>query len=603
MRRTRAVRLAVVVASIGTAAAFGTSALVRGQAQRGPTFNWASHNLDLRNSRYAPLDEINTDNVGSMVVKWTFNAPGADNIGRATPLAVDGVLYFNAGSKLFALDAATGKELWVTQVDPPFPASGRGPTYADGRIYAYGQSVMYAVDAKTGRIVESFGNKGRLAVADEAVKTKYPGQGPPGYTINAPPTYHDGTLYVGLAISEAHIPGGLIVALDGRTGAVKWVFNTIPQGPTDEGWEIAKDTWRGGQRVGGGMWTQPAIDPELGLLYLNAGNPSPDYDGSARKGENLFTNSIIALHLQTGKLAWYYQTIHHEVWDFDLVTGPVLFDVNVGGRTIKGVASGSKNCYLYAWHRDTGKPINPMVEMAVPTKTDVPGEEIWPTQPFPYTAKGVPMQPFCETFPMISDPELAKRARQIYHPYSIKEKYILSHGGSSFGSPAFSPLTGFLYITGKNAAVSFTVKPVGDSLRRGQGGNIGHEGSIAEGPFRGRRCRRAEPGDGDGLPSRHGRTGVADRVPDGVGHRQCGELRDSRQSRLPGQRYRPVLCVRRPQWPTTLRPQGATEHSHKSADLQSEWQAVRDRGGDQHRADPWIAVRACVAKGAARSKV
>jgi glucose dehydrogenase len=485
MRRTRALRLTVVAASIGTVAAFGTSALVRGQAQGGPTFNWASHNLDLRNSRYAPIDAINTDNVGSMVVKWTFNAPGADNIGRGTPLAVDGVLYFNAGSKLFALDAATGKELWVTQVDPPFPASGRGPIYADGRIYAYGQSVMYAVDAKTGRIVESFGNKGRLAVADEAVKAKYQDKDPQGYTINAPPTYHDGTLYVGLSISEAHIPGGLVVALDGRTGAVKWVFNTIPQGPTDEGWEIAKDTWRGGQRVGGGMWTQAAIDPELGLLYLNAGNPSPDYDGSARKGENLFTNSIIALHLQTGKLAWYYQTIHHEVWDFDLVSGPVLFDVNVGGRTIKGVASGSKNCYLYAWNRETGKPINPMVEMAVPTKTDVPGEEIWPTQPFPYTAKGVPMQPFCETFPMISDPELAKRARQIYHPYSIKEKYILSHGGSSFGSPAFSPLTGFLYITGKNAAVSFTVKPVGDSLRRGQGGNIGHDGSIAEGPFRG----------------------------------------------------------------------------------------------------------------------
>ena len=99
----------------------------------------------------------------------------------------------------------------------------------------------------------------------------------------------------------------------------------------------------------------------------------------------------------------------------------------------------------------------------------MPGEEIWPTQPFPYTAKGVPMQPFCQTFPIIDDPELAKRARQIYHPYSVKEKYILSHGGSSFGSPSFSPLTGLLYITGKNAAVSFTVKPVGDSLQPGPG--------------------------------------------------------------------------------------------------------------------------------------
>lgn len=450
-----------------------------------PFFNWTTHNFDTRNSRYAPLDQINTGNAGTLTVKWTFEAPPADNIGRGTPLAVDGVLYFNAGSKLFAVDGVTGARLWITEIDPPFPANGRGPTYADGRIYAYGQNVMYAVDAKSGRVVESFGNKGRLLVADAALQAKYNDKDARGYSIASPPAYHDGTLFVGLAVSEAHIPGGLVVALDARTGAVKWVFNTVPQGPQDEGWVIAKDTWRGGQRVGGGMWTQPAIDPELGLLYVNAGNPSPDYDGSARKGENLFTNSIIALRLDSGRIAWYYQTIHHEVWDFDLVSGPILFDVVRNGQTIKGVASGGKNCFLYAWHRDTGVPINPIVEMAVPTTTDVPGEEIWPTQPFPYTAKGVPMQPFCQTFPVITDPELAKRARQIYHPYSTKERYIVSHGGSSFGSPSFSPLTNLLYITGKNGAISFTVRPVGDTLRQGTGANVGHDAVIAEGPFRG----------------------------------------------------------------------------------------------------------------------
>jgi glucose dehydrogenase len=291
-------------------------------------------------------------------------------------------------------------------------------------------------------------------------------------------------MYIGLAQSESHIPGGLVVALDGRTGAVRWVFNTIPQRPTDDGWDIAKDTWKGGARAGGGMWTQPAIDPELGLIYVNAGNPSPDYDGSARKGINLFTNSILALNLQTGKLAWYYQTIHHEVWDFDLVTGPILFDITVGGRTIKGVGSANKNCLLYLFHRDTGQPINPIVETAVPTTTDVPGEEIWPTQPFPYTAKGVPMQPFCQTYPVIKNPELAKRARQIYFPYSTKESYILSHGGSSFGSPSFSPRTQLLYVTGKNAAVSFRVNPVGDTLRPSPGA-VGHTASMVGEALRG----------------------------------------------------------------------------------------------------------------------
>lgn len=478
--RARALEAVAVVLAVVTA-----GVLVRSQSPGGATFNWASHNLDMRNSRYAPIDDINAGNVARLTQKWIYSAPGADNISRGTPLVVDGVMYFNSGSKLFAIDATTGKELWITQVDPPFPASGRGPMYADGKIYAYGPSVMYAVDAKTGKIVEGFGTKGRLLVADAALNAKYKGgRDSRGFVLTAPPAFYNGTLYVGFAFSENHLPGSLLAAIDGRTGAVKWAFNTIPQGPEDDGWEITKDTWRGGQRVGGGIWTQPALDPELGLLYINVGNPSPDYDGSARKGENLFTNSIVALRLDTGKLVWYYQTIHHEVWDFDLVTGPVLFDVKKGDQVIKGVASGGKNCLLYIWHRETGKPINPMVEMAVPTKTDVPGEEIWPTQPIPHTAKGVPMMPFCETYPMIKDPELAKRARQLYHPYSIKEKYILSHGGSSFGSPAFSPLTGLLYITGKNAAVSFTVQPVGDSLRQGQGFNIGHDKSINEGPFR-----------------------------------------------------------------------------------------------------------------------
>jgi glucose dehydrogenase len=340
------------------------------------------------------------------------------------------------------------------------------------------------VDVKTGKVDEAFGNKGRLQIPDAALQFKYPGKDPTGYQIAGPPSYHNRTLYIGLAQSDSHIAGGLVVAADARTGAIKWVFNTIPQSPADDGWEITKDTWKGGARAGGGMWTQPAIDPELGLVYVNAGNPSPAYEGSARKGINLFTNSILALQMQTGKLAWYYQTIHHELWDFDLVTGPILFDVTLGGRTIKGVGSAGKNCYLYLWNRETGEPINPMVEMAVPTRTDVPGEEIWPTQPFPYTASGVPMLPFCATFPVIADRELAKRARQIYHPYSIKERYIVSHGGSSYGSPSFSPRTSLIYVTGKNAAISLTVKPVGDTLRPSPGA-VGHTENIAEGPDRG----------------------------------------------------------------------------------------------------------------------
>jgi quinoprotein glucose dehydrogenase len=473
----------IVFAGAAFAMALAYAVAMRAQAPAGTNADWALHSLDLRNGRYATLDEINVSNVARLTLKWSYDGGAADNIGRNTPLVIDGVMYVDAGSKLFAIDAATGQRRWSVQIDPPFPASGRGPSYGDGTIYAYGRSILYAVDAKTGRVVESFGSKGRLEVARAALQFKYPDKDPTGYEMTTSPAYFNGTLYVPLAQSEHHIPGGLLAAVDGRTGSIKWVFNTVPQGPSDDGWSVAGDTWRGGVRSGGGIWSPPAIDPESGLLYVNAGNPSPDYDGSARKGMNLFTNAIIALNLQTGKLAWYSQAIHHEIWDFDLITGPILFDVTSGGRTIKGVASASKNCLLYLWHRDTGQPINPMVETPVPTSTDVPGEEVWPTQPFPYTSKGVPMQPFCATYPIVADPELAKRVRPLYTPYSIKEMFIVSHGGSSFGAMSFSPKTGLLYVTGKNGAVALTVKPLGDTLRQNTE-SLGHFANIAQGPQR-----------------------------------------------------------------------------------------------------------------------
>ena len=297
-----------------------------------------------------------------------------------------------------------------------------------------------------------------------------------------PPAYRDGTLYVGLPFSDSLLPGGLLVAVDGGTGAVKWVFNSIPQGPRDAGWEISKDTWSSPGRYGGGIWTQPAIDAELGMIYFNAANPSPNYDGSSRKGMNLFTNSMLAVDLDTGELAWYFQTLHHDIWDWDLVAGPILFDIEVDGRPVKGIASLGKTCYVYMLDRATGEPLNPIVETAVPTVTDVPGEEVWPTQPIPYTAAGIPQQPFCATWPLITDPELKPRARQIFHPHSVNEFLIVAPGlmgGANFGSPSFSPRTGLLYATGKNDAWSIRVRPVGDTLEPGPG-NMGHFAGFTE---------------------------------------------------------------------------------------------------------------------------
>ena len=488
MSCTGDVRIGGAMATIVMACIMATSSVVTWAQESGQPGDWTSQNIDLGNRRYSPLEEINTSTVSDLRVAWTFETDVADNITQATPLVVDGVMYLHSRSTLFAINGATGETLWTAPLESATAGSGpvRGPTYANGRVYAYRGATLYAMDAQTGRPVESFGDDGVLAVVTDALRFKYPDTFPPtldpvsiGYRLTTPPAHHDNTLYVAAALSEGHIPGGLLIASDATTGAIKWVFNTIPQRAQDEGWEIARDTWGTGARAGGGIWTQPAIDLELGMVYVNAGNPSPDYDGSARPGTNLFTNSTIALDMETGRIVWYYQAVHHDLWDWDHVTGPVLFDVTRDGQTIKGVGAAGKNCLVYLWDRETGEPIQPMVETVVPTETDVPGEQVWPTQPIPYTARGVPMTPLCATFVDVSDPELAKQARPMYTPYMVSEHLIVAHGGSSFGSPSFSPRTELLYVSGKNGAISLTVNPVGDTLEPGPDSR-GHTESFDE---------------------------------------------------------------------------------------------------------------------------
>ena len=456
-------------------------------AETGPG-DWSSHNLDLYNSRYSPLDQITTSNVNGLTLRWSFEPGPRDDISQVTPLVVDGVMYLHSRATMFALDATTGAELWRQILDSG-PANGpvRGSTYAEGRVYAYRGADLYAFDAGNGAPVATFGDMGVLKVVAEALHHQYPDTYPAdmdpitiGYRLTTPPTFNAGVIYVAAALSEGHIPGGLLIAIDAYTGVVKWVFNTIPQTPRDDGWEIAAETWGTGARAGGGIWTQPAIDTELGMLYVNAGNPSPDYDGSARVGKNLFTNSTIALDLETGALRWHYQAVHHDIWDWDHVTGPVLFDVTADdGNVVKGIAAAGKNCLFYMWNRENGKPIHAMVETVVPTVTDVPGEVVYPTQPIPYNARGIPMDPLCATFIEFSDPQLAARSRQLYTPYSVTEPFIVPHGGASFGSAAFSPRTEMIYVTGKNGAISLIVEPVGNTLRPGPDSR-GHEESFSE---------------------------------------------------------------------------------------------------------------------------
>ena len=416
--------------------------------------DWPLHNFDPQSSRFSPLDQINTTNAENLTVKWKLDLPRPASAGTATPIVIGGVMYVNSGPTLFAVDGASGEVLWTRTAKEEYPGRRPGPSVRrrpclrdwDGRSSL--PSMRRPADP-----VESFGTDGMLHAARAALDFKDPDTYPPdldpetlGYFIASAPTYADGTLYLGLASSEGLVPGGLVVAFDGATARVKWVFRTVPQGPRDDGWELTKDTWSGPARQGGGVWSPPAIDTELGMVFVNVSNPSPNYDGSTRKGANLFTNAIVALDLNTGALKWHFQALHHDIWDWDLVTGPTLFEVTVDGQPVKALASLAKTCYVYAFNRETGDPIFPMVETAVPTQSDVPGEEVYPTQPIPYTARYVPQSPFCATFPpYIEDPDLAARSRPIFTPPSSQEPLLIAPGavgGPNRGSSSFSPANG-----------------------------------------------------------------------------------------------------------------------------------------------------------------
>jgi quinohemoprotein ethanol dehydrogenase len=437
---------------------------------------WPLNNLDAKNSRHSSLTQITSKNVGSLAVRWLHHTRNAGS----TPIVVEGVMYVSSPDSVFALDAATGRAVWTnTKV-----GASRGVAYGEGRIYVAKGTQVTALDAKTGEPVPSFGDGGVSNALADVLKAKFPQMGKPsdwGYSINMVPQYASGVLVVGTALSENHIPGGVILGIDAKTGKMLWRFLGVPQGPDDEGWEIAKDTWVGGARHGGGIWATPAIDAESSTVHLTIANPSPDQDGSARKGINLFTNGFVTLDLKTGKLKWFFQQVHHDLWDYDAGQQPILFDLRVGGRLAKATAAGNKNGFVYVLDRETGKPFNPIVETPVPTETDTVGEEVWPTQPIPQTAKGKPMTP---TAPQTVDRPLFPMFEKypkvpFYTPPKRNGAVHAPREAVHYGGNAFNPQTGLLYVAGKDLPIMMTVVPTGNTLKNGQFSTAGRRDSAA----------------------------------------------------------------------------------------------------------------------------
>lgn len=429
-------------------------------AQKAGNVDWTLHNLDLAGSRYSQMDQINTSNVKSLTPRWLFQHGVIDGVSnQTTPVIVDGVMYVtDSRGSVYALDGADGHLLWsydVTELLGGGRPEGyifrhRGVTYADGVVYSAAGSFMFALDAKTGEPIQSFGKNGQASVILDVVKLRFPEVEAAidlGYWFTTAPQIYNGVLYIGSTRSESHIPGGHVLAVDAKTGKVLWHFNTIPQDENDQGWEIAGPTWVGGERNGGGIWETPSIDPELGLLYVAVGNPFGD--STKRAGINLFTDSILAITLNEGRLKWYYQLVHHDVWDYDNGQQPILFDMEVDGQPVKALAEANKNCYLYILNRENGEPVHSIIETPVPTETDRAGEQPWPTQPIPYTAAGKPMEPVCPIFPIDIPPEyLATRELvPIFTPLGPNQIFAPGMGGgASYGPISYSTQTGLLYV-------------------------------------------------------------------------------------------------------------------------------------------------------------
>jgi quinoprotein glucose dehydrogenase len=405
--------------------------------------DWPYYFADASGTRYSPQGQINASNFNQLEVAWHFKT---DNLGaqaeyklEGTPLEITGTVYTTAGSRrdVIALNAKTGELKWVYSFDEgaravasPRQLSGRGVSYwTDGKgderiLYVSTGYRLVELNAKNGQPIESFGTKGMVDMKVGAYKGT--GQqidletGEIG--LHTTPTVVKDVVIVGSSMKEGGQPDthnntkGIVRAWDVRTGKQLWAFHTIPQ----KG-EFGYDTWLNGSAdINGntGVWTGITVDPDLGLVYLPVEDPTSDYYGGERPGNDLYGDSLVCVELATGKIKWYYQIVHHPIWDYDLSSPAILADITVDGRAVKAVAMPSKEAFLYVFDRVTGKPVWPIEEKPVP-QGDVPGEWYSPTQPFPTKPPAYGRQNITVSDLIDFTPDLHAKALQLAEHYKM----------------------------------------------------------------------------------------------------------------------------------------------------------------------------------------
>jgi quinoprotein glucose dehydrogenase len=359
--------------------------------------NWPMPGRDPGGTRYSPLTQITPANVNQLKVAWVYHmkpAGGGTSLhpSEDQPLVVGPTMYVvTPYSRVVALEAATGREQWVFQIPDGDQASVRGANYWPGGegagaaiIFGTRRGRLYSINAATGQLSPEFGDHGMVDLKTPEVMTTGKDK---SYILPSPPLIYKNLVITGSGPGEG--PGGLLAgpgpagdtrAWDARTGKLVWTFHSVPR-PGETGHDTwAGDSWK--DRSGVNVWGYMTVDVARGILYMPFGAPNNDRVGVDRPGNNLFANSLVAVNADTGRLLWYYQVVHHDIWDLDLETPPTLFDVKHNGKIIPAVATVNKNALMFILNRVTGKPIYGVEERPVP-KSDVPGEQTSPTQPFP----------------------------------------------------------------------------------------------------------------------------------------------------------------------------------------------------------------------------
>jgi quinoprotein glucose dehydrogenase len=472
-----------------------TSLHLRSGASQDATGSWPGINLDPGATRYSPLAQITTANVSHLKVAWIYHmkpAPAAgsapDTILRPSedqPLVVGNTMFVvTPYSRVVALDSTTGKEKWVFVIPGYDQASSRGAAYWPGDastgpslIFGTTHGFLYSISAATGNANTAFGNNGAITLRTPEVMTTGADK---LYILPSPPVIYKNLVITGAGPGEG--PGGLggglgpagdTRAWDIHTGKLVWTFHSVPR-PGEVGHEtwgrdsLGGDSWK--QRSGVNVWGYMTVDQDRGIVYMPFGAPNNDRVGIDRPGDNLFGTSVVAAEAATGKLLWYFQAVHHDIWDYDTETPPTLIDVHQDGRTIPAVVIVNKTGLLFILNRVNGKPLYPVVEKPVPP-SDVPGEHASPTQPFPVTPEPLAQMSvelyhdlpehaaWCKAYVDDNNMLLAKEP---YTPPAFKRYSVNlpgTQGGVNFSGGAFDPMRGLFVVNVNNLAQPMRIMP------------------------------------------------------------------------------------------------------------------------------------------------